>query len=44
LKIRSAGKALSDGKSGESIQVRTDGSQRVIDGIVVSPGVIKVTL
>ena len=44
LSIRSVGKALADGKSGDTIRVRAEGSQRVVDGIVVSPGVIKVTL
>ncbi len=44
LKIRSRGKALSDGKSGELIRVRAEGSARVVDGIVVSQGVVKVTL
>jgi flagella basal body P-ring formation protein FlgA len=44
LKIRTSGKALNDGKSGDLIRVRTDGSQRVVDGLAVSAGVIKVTL
>jgi len=44
LKIRSTGKAMSDGKSGDLVQVRSDGSRRMVDGIVISPGVIKVTL
>ncbi len=44
LQIRSVGKALSDGKSGDLVRVRAEGSQRVIDGIVVSRGVVKVTL
>ncbi len=44
LKIRTSGKALSDAKSGELVRVRTEGSQRIVDGTVVSPGVIKVTL
>jgi flagella basal body P-ring formation protein FlgA len=44
LKIRTSGKALSDGKSGELIRVRTEGSGRIVDGTIVSPGVIKVTL
>jgi len=44
LKIRSTGKAMSDGKSGDLVSVKSDGSLRVVDGIVVSPGVIKVTL
>ena len=44
LKIRTSGKALSDGKSGELVRVRTEGSGRIVDGTIVSPGVIKVTL
>jgi len=44
LKIRTVGKALSDGKSGDLVQVEAEGSKRVVDGIVVSQGVVKVTL
>lgn len=44
LSIRTVGKALGDGKSGDMIRVRAEGSQRVVDGVVVSHGVIKVTL
>lgn len=44
LKIRASGKALGDGRSGDLVRVRTDGSQRVVDGVVVSEGVVKVTL
>jgi flagella basal body P-ring formation protein FlgA len=44
LSIRSMGHALSDGKSGDLIKVRAEGSKRVVDGIVVSAGVVKVTL
>ncbi|GMQ89056.1 MAG: flagellar basal body P-ring formation chaperone FlgA [Gammaproteobacteria bacterium] len=44
LKIRSSGKAMSDGKFGDLVQVKSDGSRRVVDGIVISAGVIKVTL
>ena len=44
LSIRSAGKALADGKSGDTVRVRAEGSQRVVDGVVVSQGVIKVAL
>ncbi|MEA2079916.1 MAG: flagellar basal body P-ring formation chaperone FlgA, partial [Pseudomonadota bacterium] len=32
LSIRSVGKALSDGKSGDTIRVKAEGSQRVVDG------------
>ncbi len=44
LKIRAVGKALSDGSSGDLVQVQAEGSKRVVDGIVVSQGVVKVTL
>jgi flagella basal body P-ring formation protein FlgA len=44
LQIRTSGKALSDGKSGEIIQIRADGSRRIVDGVVIGQGVIKVTL
>ncbi len=43
LKVRMTGKALSDGISGELVRVRADRSNRVIDGTVLSSGVIKVT-
>jgi len=44
LSIRSSGKALGDGKSGDIIRIEAAGSRRVVDGIVVSQGVVKVTL
>jgi len=44
LSIRSSGKALSDGKSGDLVRIETAGSRRIVDGIVVSQGVVKVTL
>jgi flagella basal body P-ring formation protein FlgA len=44
LKIRTRGKALGDGKAGDLVRVRTEGSRRVIDGVVMSAGVVKVTL
>ncbi len=44
LSIRSSGKALSDGKSGDVVRVEAAGSRRIVDGIVVSQGVVKVTL
>lgn len=44
LKIRTTGKALMDGKSGDLIRIEALGSGRVVDGIVVSRGVVKVTL
>lgn len=44
LRIRTTGRALRDGKDGEVIQIRADGSRRVVDGLVIGQGVIKVTL
>jgi len=44
LQIRTSGKALRDGKSGELIQIRAEGSHRIVDGVVVGQGVVKVTL
>jgi len=44
LKIRTRGKALGDGKAGDLVRVRSEGSRRVVDGVVISPGVVKVTL
>jgi flagella basal body P-ring formation protein FlgA len=44
LSIRSSGKALSDGKSGDVVRIEATGSRRIVDGIVVSQGVVKVTL
>jgi len=44
LKIRTRGKALGDGKAGDLVRVRAEGSRRVVDGVVISPGVVKVTL
>ena len=44
LKIRTIGKALSDGKAGELVRIQSEGSNKVINGVVVSQGVVKVTL
>ncbi len=44
LQVRMVGQAMSDGASGDLIQVRAQGSKRIVDGIVISHGVIKVTL
>ena len=44
LKIRSSGTAMSDGKSGDLIRVKSVNSSRIVDGIVISEGVVKVTL
>jgi flagellar basal body P-ring formation protein FlgA len=42
--IRSRGQALADGSSGEVIRVRSRDSKRIIEGRVLSAGVVKVTL
>ncbi|MDT8388552.1 MAG: flagellar basal body P-ring formation chaperone FlgA [Thiogranum sp.] len=44
LSIRTAGKALSDGRSGDMVRVRSAGSNKEVNGVVVSQGVVKVTL
>ena len=44
LKIRTRGQALGDGKAGDLVRVRAEGSRRVVDGTVISTGVVKVTL
>lgn len=44
LKVRMTGQAMSDGIAGQLIRVRADSSKRVVDGTVVEPGVVKVTL
>lgn len=42
--IRSRGQAMADGSSGEVIRVRSRDSKRIIEGRVLSAGVVKVTL
>lgn len=42
--IRMAGDALMDGEKGQRIRVRNDQSQRIVEGIVIAPGIIRVTL
>lgn len=42
LDIRMQGKALMDGTAGQRIRVRNDKSTRIVDGIVVAPGVVQV--
>jgi flagella basal body P-ring formation protein FlgA len=44
LKIRTVGKALGDGHSGDLVRIKSEGSNRVVNAIVVSQGVVKVTL
>jgi len=42
--VRMAGEAVSDGSRGQRIRVRALDSRRIVEGVVVSPGVVKVTL
>lgn len=44
IEVRMRGEAMSDGTRGERIRVKALDSQRVIEGWVVSRGVVKVTL
>lgn len=44
IEVRMRGEAMSDGTRGERIRVKTLNSRRVIEGWVVSRGVVKVTL
>jgi len=44
LVVRSAGKALADGASGDLIRVRNPFSKQVIQGLVTSPGVVRVQM
>ncbi|MEJ2344669.1 MAG: flagellar basal body P-ring formation chaperone FlgA [Gammaproteobacteria bacterium] len=40
--VRMSGKALSDGASGDTVQVRNLSSRRVVQGVVTAPGVVSV--
>jgi flagella basal body P-ring formation protein FlgA len=42
--VRMEGEALSDGSHGETVRVRNLSSERVIDGVVVSQGVVGVSM
>ena len=42
VRVRMSGKALSDGASGDSVQVRNLSSRRVVQGIVTARGVVTV--
>ena len=44
MEIRAAGEALADGARGERVRVRNLESQRVVEGVVVEPGLVKVLL
>lgn len=42
MKIRMAGSALRDGVQGQKIPVRNTSSRRIIEGVVIAPGVVQV--
>ena len=44
IAVRMAGEAVSDGSRGQRIRVRALDSRRIVEGVVVSSGVVKVTL
>jgi flagella basal body P-ring formation protein FlgA len=44
LAIRAAGEALMDGAQGDIIKVRNNRSQRVVEGLVTSAGVVEVRM
>ena len=44
LQVRSAGIALEDGIRGDTIRIRNSVSKRVIEGRIISPGVVRITL
>lgn len=44
LEVRMSGKALNNGIAGERIQVRAIGSKRVVEGVILAPGIVAVTL
>ena len=44
IEIRMVGKALADGTSGERVRVRNLSSKRVVEGTVISPGVVQVAM
>lgn len=44
MQIRASGKALTDGAEGAVIQVRNLSSQRIIEGVVTSAGIVKIIM
>jgi len=44
MQIRTSGKALKDGAEGAVIQVRNLSSQRIIEGVVTSAGIVKIIM
>lgn len=44
IQVRMNGKALSSGATGERVRVRNNSSKREVEGIVIAPGVVRVTM
>lgn len=44
IRVKMKGKSLQDGTRGKQIRVRNSTSRRIVEGIVISPGVIQVNL
>ena len=44
LEVHAAGIALEDGRKGERIQVRNVNSKRVVEGVIIGPGVVEVQM
>ena len=42
MTITAAGRALADGRSGDSVRVVTNGTSRTIDGVVESAGTVRI--
>jgi flagella basal body P-ring formation protein FlgA len=43
IQVRASGRALADGRAGERLKVQNERSNVVVEGVVESPGVIRVT-
>ena len=44
MEVRMNGTALDDASVGEKVKVKNSSSQRVVEGIVQAPGIVKVTM
>jgi flagella basal body P-ring formation protein FlgA len=44
MEVRMNGTALEDASVGETIKVKNSSSQRVVEGVVEAPGIVKVTM
>jgi flagella basal body P-ring formation protein FlgA len=42
VEVRATAKAMSDGASGEKIRVRNTSSKQVLEGVIVSAGVVRI--